>query len=155
MRKNIATTYHQLMRWQHGLNRRLRRGGLVAVLLVFSIGVFGPLACIIHCALIDALHPQAVYAHHADPASGTHPARSSAAVASHTQEAIGRAPCHLADDTGNPAHAPLAKAMYELALVLIIALAPPVIRPRIGVYYAADRLVWRPGRPPLRPPRFA
>lgn len=61
MRKRLLTIWQV---WQ-GIAERLRqRGALVSLVLLLSIGLFEPLACVIHCSVLEVLYTQTSGHHH-------------------------------------------------------------------------------------------
>lgn len=122
------------MRWQYQLNRRLRRG-LVALAVVFTLGIFCPLSCAIHCALLDMLYGEATMAGHHHSGHGTPPTT-----------------CQLMGEGGDPAHTPLAPAFYELAPMALARWLPALALQGVLIAVVAPWSSQRT-RPPLRPPR--
>ena len=84
MSERLATIYRA---WPEIARRRSRRGALTSVFVLLSIGLIEPLACIIHCEIIELLvtptasaagvhHNHAHYTTAAKPTGGTLAAES-------------------------------------------------------------------------------
>lgn len=113
--------------WQ-GIAERLRqRGALVCLAVLLSIGLFEPLGCIIHCAMLDVLYSGSPSVHHhqhstdAGLGTGGHTAfdQQNVAATSLCPEQHGAA---LSATTN--CVTPIPQPFHEMMLLVVIILVP-------------------------------
>ena len=156
------------LRLWHRFNRRWRRQlghkrAMVALLALLTLGLFEPLACVLHCAIWMPLHLQStplaqaqLHHHHtvAQPGAGT--SGSAAVPIASLDQMLGQdqAPCYglqsrLGHDSSSH-HTPLAQPFHEMALIVVTLVAV-----LLSQRYAAPRAHTPPPQfllPLLRPP---
>lgn len=137
----IATAYWSFM----GFCRRLQRGGAaVGLFVLLTIGLFEPLACILHCEVWTLLYGQ-------DPRVAAH--QHHHGVGQGGVAAGGAFLCQLHDPSGDPASrpGPMPAPFHEMVLIaaiLVLALALIERRPAAPQHAPPRRAL----APPLRPP---
>jgi hypothetical protein len=125
---NISSFWRRSMRAWH---RQLRREHTIVALLVLTLGLLEPLACVLHCTLWMPLHHQSTalaqehqHHQHGSPVSSAvaHiPAEQRAPFENRATYQIsslapGDAQCHFGSDAH---HMPLAEPFHELAFVVL------------------------------------